>query len=54
LGIVFMGLGIAKVHEEPVPEQLGDMTIVALDHVGTHLLICTHHVTPYAITGPNL
>src|SRR5438105_4884921 len=46
LGIIFVCLGIAKVHEKSIPEQLGDMPIVALDNVGTHPLICTHHVTP--------
>jgi hypothetical protein len=46
MGIIFMGLGIAEVHEEPVTEQLGDMPIIALDNVGTNLLIGTHHVTP--------
>src|SRR5215813_3801020 len=46
LRIVFMGLGIAEVHEEPIPEELGDMPIVALDHVGTYLLIGTHDIPP--------
>jgi hypothetical protein len=41
-----MGLGIAKVHEESIPEQLGDMSIVALDDFSTSRLIGTHHVTP--------
>src|SRR6266567_4741960 len=44
--IVFMGLGIAEVHEQTVTEQLGDMSIVALDNFGTHPLIRTDHVTP--------
>ena len=35
---------IAKVDQEPIPEQLGDMPIVALDNVGTHPLIRTDHV----------
>src|SRR5204863_7358533 len=46
MGVIFMGAGIAKIHEQPIPEQLGDMSIVALDNVGTHPLIGTHHVTP--------
>jgi hypothetical protein len=46
LGVIFMGLRIAKVHQESIPEQLSDMPIVALDNLGTHPLICTHHVTP--------
>ena len=39
-----MGVGIAKVHEEPITEQLGDMPIIALNDFGTDPLICTHHV----------
>jgi hypothetical protein len=41
-----MGDRVAEVHEEPVTKQLSDMAIVALDNLGTHLLICPHHVTP--------
>src|SRR5262249_42243263 len=44
LGVIFMGLGIAEVHEETIAEELGDMPIVALDNLGTHPLICTHHL----------
>src|SRR4030095_9257427 len=46
LGIVLVSLWIPKVHKESIPEQLGDMPIVALDNFGTYPLICTHHVTP--------
>jgi hypothetical protein len=46
VSVIFMGLGIPKVYEQPIPEQLGDMPIVALDNFSTHPLICTHHVTP--------
>src|SRR6516165_10139577 len=35
---------IAKVDQETISEQLGDMPIVALNHVGTHPLIGTHHL----------
>src|SRR5262245_40021953 len=31
LGVIFVGHGIAKIHQEPVTEQLSDMSIVALD-----------------------
>jgi hypothetical protein len=34
----------AKVDQETIPEQLGDMPIVVLDNFGTHPLICTHHI----------
>jgi len=39
-----MCLGIPKVDQETIPEQLGNMSIVALDNVGTHPLIRTYHV----------
>jgi hypothetical protein len=42
LGIIFVSLGIAKVHEESIPEELGNMSIVALDNVGTDPLVCTN------------
>src|SRR5215468_2317306 len=41
LRIVFMRVGIAEIDEETIPEQLGDVPIVALDNLGTHLLIGT-------------
>src|SRR6516165_7172008 len=46
LGIIFMGLGIAEVNKESIPQELRDMSLIALDNVGTHPLICPHHVTP--------
>jgi len=46
LGIVFVSLGIPKVHQETVSQELGDMSIKACNDFGTHLLICTHHITP--------
>src|SRR5712691_11214344 len=44
LRIIFMCLGIPKVHEKPIPKQLGDMPIVTLDDLGTDPLVCTHHI----------
>src|SRR5262249_34341145 len=46
LGIIVMRLRIAKVDQETIPEQLGDMPIVALDDFCTSRLIRTDHVTP--------
>jgi hypothetical protein len=31
LGVIFMGLRIAEVHEKPIAEQLGDMPIESRD-----------------------
>src|SRR6266446_7634150 len=44
LGIVLVSLGIPKVHQETIPEQLGGMSIVALNNFGTHPLIRPYHV----------
>jgi hypothetical protein len=46
LGVIFMGVGVAEIDKQTVTEQLSDMPIVALDHVGTHPLILAHHITP--------
>ena len=39
LGIVLMGLGIAKVDQQAVAQILRNMPLKALDHLGTGLLI---------------
>src|SRR5262245_6468075 len=46
LGIIFMGLGVAKIHQETITQELGNVSVKTLDHFGTHPLIGTHHVTP--------
>src|SRR4030095_15527425 len=45
LGIVLVSLGIPKIHQESIPEQLGDMSIKACDDLGADLLIRPYHVT---------
>jgi hypothetical protein len=45
LGSVFMGLGIAKVDEEPIPQILGDMAVEALHDLCTHAVIGVDHLT---------
>jgi hypothetical protein len=45
LCIILVGYRISKIHEQPIPEQLSDIPIVALNNVGTHPLIGTHNVT---------
>jgi hypothetical protein len=44
LRIIFMGLGIAEVHEEPIPKELGYVSLIALDDFRTSQLIRTDHV----------
>src|SRR6516162_9909769 len=41
LGIVFVRLRIAKVHQESIPEQLGDMPIKALNDFRASTLVRT-------------
>ena len=43
LGIVLMRLRIAEVDEQPVPQVLGDMALVALDDGRRRLLVSAHH-----------
>src|SRR5262245_55841840 len=39
LGIVFMGLGIAKIDQQTIAKILGNMATIALDHLGAGGLI---------------
>src|SRR5262252_7022741 len=41
VSVIFMCLRIAEVDKQTITEKLGDMPIVALDHLGTYSLICT-------------
>jgi hypothetical protein len=45
LGIIFVCPGITKVHQQSIPEQLGDMSIVALNDFRTSRLIGTHDIS---------
>jgi len=44
LGIVFVGLRIAKVHQQAIAQILGHMPIKALEHLDTGRLIGQHDV----------
>src|SRR6516162_5585260 len=44
LRIIFMRLGIAKIHEQAVAEILRDMPLKALDNLGTGSLVGTYHL----------
>src|SRR5262244_2963319 len=43
-GIIFMCLRIPKVHKKTIPEQLSNVTVIALNHLSTGGLIGTNHV----------
>jgi hypothetical protein len=45
LGVIFMGLGIAEVHQESIPQELGNMSVKTLDDFRTSSLIGTDHLT---------
>jgi hypothetical protein len=44
LGIILMRLGIAEVHQESIPKELRNVTLIALNHLSTDALIRTDHV----------
>jgi len=44
LHIIFMGLRIAKIHEEPIPKELGDVPVIAANPLRTGGLIGTDYV----------
>src|SRR5215468_4268368 len=44
LGVIFVRQGVAEVDEQAVAEVLGNMPLIASDHLGTGLLIGAHHV----------
>jgi hypothetical protein len=39
LGVVFMGHGIAKIHQHAIAQILGQITVKVLHHVGTGLVV---------------
>ncbi len=39
-----MGCGIAEVHQQSIAQVLGNVTLIALDHCGTGLLIGLYHL----------
>jgi len=39
-----MGLRIAKIYEETIPKELGDVPIKVCDNLSTGMLIRTYHV----------
>src|SRR5215475_13529752 len=44
LGVIFMGLGIAEVHQESIPQELGNVSVKTLDDVRTNSVIGTDHL----------
>ena len=46
LGVVFVRLGIAKVHQQAIAQILRNIPVKALDHRGAGLLVGPHHVAP--------
>jgi hypothetical protein len=46
LGVIFMGVGIAKVDQETIPKELSNVTVIALNHLRTGGLVCTDHIAP--------
>jgi hypothetical protein len=46
LGVIFVGQGVAEIDQQAIAEVLGDMALIAGDHLGTGVLIGPHHLTP--------
>ena len=46
LSVVFVRLGIAKVHQQPIAQILRNISVKVLDHRGAGLLVRLHHVAP--------
>src|SRR5262249_52704291 len=42
--IIFMGVGVAKIHEKPIPKELRDMSFIVCDDLRADLLIRTNHI----------
>jgi hypothetical protein len=42
--IILMGLGIAKVDQKPITEELGDVPVIAANHLRTGGMIRPDHV----------
>ena len=45
-GVIFVRQGVAEVDEQAIAEILGDMALIASDHLGAGLLIGPHHLAP--------
>src|SRR5262245_55105146 len=44
LRVIFMGVGIAKVDEESIPQELSNVTVIAANHLRTGGVIRPDHV----------
>jgi hypothetical protein len=47
VGVVFVGLRVAEVDEQPVAEVLGDVVVKAGDHLGAGGLVGAHHLAEF-------
>jgi len=45
LGVIFMGVWIAKIDQQSITKELGHISVKTLDDVCAHLLIRTDHVS---------
>jgi hypothetical protein len=43
LGVIFMGLRVAEIDQQAIPQILGNMPLKAGDHLGAGVLIGPHH-----------
>src|SRR5262249_36452673 len=44
LCVVLVGNRITKIYQEPIPQELSNVTVIAANHLRTGGLVCTDHV----------
>jgi len=44
VSVIFMGLRIAKIHQETIAQELCDVTLITLDDFRADFLVCTYHI----------
>jgi hypothetical protein len=45
VSVIFMRLGIAKIDQQTIAEELGDVPVIAANHLRTGGLVGTYHVS---------
>src|SRR5215831_3753566 len=45
-GIILVGQGVAEVDQQAIAQILGDVSVIAGDHLGAGVLIGPHHLAP--------
>src|SRR5262249_10534965 len=46
MSVIFMCVGVPKVHQQSIAQELSNVTVKTSDNLGANLLIRPYHVTP--------